>query len=259
MPKPQKCPDCKEMPAWITTFSDLMSLLLTFFVLLLSFSSTAEDDFKKAMGSLQGALGVLAGEPILTSPIKLNVPILRGDITEARPTMNDAKAEIEKEIEAEQQENNVEVLQGEEGITIRIKDKALFSSAGAEIKEDILPLLNKIGGVLARMPNAVEIMGHTDNRPISNETFPNNFWLSNARALNVLDVFVNEVGIGPERLSAIGYGEFRPLVPNDSPDNQAQNRRVEIKIRHEEGAEEATPESVRQLLEEAQLGVQEKE
>jgi len=247
------------MPAWITTFSDLMSLLLTFFVLLLSFSSTKEDDFKKAMGSLQGALGVLAGDPILTSPIKLNVPILRGDITEARPTMNDAKAEIEKEIEAEQQQNNVEVLQSEEGITIRIKDKALFESGGAEIKEGILPLLNKIGGVLAQMPNTVEVVGHTDNRPISNERFPNNFWLSNARALNVLDVFINEVGIGPERLSAIGYGEFRPLVPNDSPDGQAQNRRVEIKIRHEQGAEEATPESIRQQIEEAGLGVQENE
>ena len=259
MPKPQKCPDCKEMPAWITTFSDLMSLLLTFFVLLLSFSSTKEDDFKKAMGSLQGALGVLAGDPILTSPIKLNVPILRGDITEARPTMNDAKAEIEKEIEAEQQQNNVEVLQSEEGITIRIKDKALFESGGAEIKEGILPLLNKIGGGLAQMPNTVEVVGHTDNRPISNERFPNNFWLSNARALNVLDVFINEVGIGPERLSAIGYGEFRPLVPNDSPDGQAQNRRVEIKIRHEQGAEEATPESIRQQIEEAGLGVQENE
>lgn len=256
MPKPQKCPDCKEMPAWITTFSDLMSLLLTFFVLLLSFSSTKEDDFQKAMGSLQGALGVLAGEPILTSPIELHVPILKGDITEVRPTLNDAKAEIEKEIEAEQQQNNVEVLQSEEGITIRIKDKALFGSGGADIKEEILPLLNKIGGVLAQMPNTVEIVGHTDNRPISNERYPNNFWLSNARALNVLDVFVNEVGIGPERLSAIGYGEFRPLVPNDSPDGQAQNRRVEIKIRHEQGAEEATPESIRQQIEEAGLGVQ---
>jgi len=173
--------------------------------------------------------------------------------------MNDAKAEIEKEIEAEQQQNNVEVLQSEEGITIRIKDKALFESGGAEIKEGILPLLNKIGGVLAQMPNTVEVVGHTDNRPISNERFPNNFWLSNARALNVLDVFINEVGIGPERLSAIGYGEFRPLVPNDSPDGQAQNRRVEIKIRHEQGAEEATPESIRQQIEEAGLGVQENE
>lgn len=245
-----KCPDCPAIPAWMTTFSDLMSLLLTFFILLLSFSSVQEDEFKKALGALQGALGVLSGDPILTSPIKLNVPILKGDITEARPTLKDAKAEIEKEIEAESQESNVEVLQSQEGITIRISDKALFGSGQADLKPELLPLLNKIGGVLARLPNAVEIEGHTDDRPIRNERFKDNFWLSSARALNVLNVFVNEVGIVPERLSAIGYGQFRPLAPNDSEGNRAKNRRVEIKIRGE-GAE------IRQLLEEAELGIEE--
>ena len=245
-----KCEDCPAIPKWMTTFSDLMSLLLTFFILLLSFSSVQEDDFKKAMGALQGALGVLAGDPILTSPIKLNVPILKGEITEARPTLKDAKAEIEKEIEEESQESNVEVLQSQEGITIRISDRALFASGDSDLKTEFLPLLNRIGGVLARLPNQVEIEGHTDDRPIRNEQFKDNFWLSSARALNVLDVFVNEVGIVPERLSAVGYGEFRPLVDNDSQENRATNRRVEIKIR-------GKGDEIRQLLEEAELGIEE--
>ena len=94
MAKEKKCPDCPEMPAWLTTFGDLMALLLTFFVLLLSFSTTSQADFEKAIGALQGALGVLDGEPILTSPIKLHVPIVKGDITEARPTLKEAKAEM---------------------------------------------------------------------------------------------------------------------------------------------------------------------
>ena len=82
MAKQQKCPECpKGLPAWLATFGDLMSLLLCFFVLLLSFSTMKKQDFEKAVGSLQGALGVLPGEPILTSPIKLHVPIVRGDIT----------------------------------------------------------------------------------------------------------------------------------------------------------------------------------
>ena len=248
-----KCPDCPALPAWMTTFSDLMSLLLTFFVLLLSFSSVSEEDFNRALGALQGALGVLHGEPILTSPIRLNVPILRGDITEARPTLHDAKAEIEREIQLEQQQRNVEVFQSAEGITIRISDRALFDSGQARLKEEFIPLLGKIGGVLARMPNRVEIEGHTDNVPIRTEQFPNNYWLSSARALNVLDVFHREVGIAPERLSAVGYGEFRPLVDNATSENRAKNRRVEIKIRHAEPSEEASPERVRQWLEEAQL------
>lgn len=257
----EKCPDCPPAaPAWLTTFSDLMSLLLTFFVLLLSMSSTSAGDFKKAIGSLQGALGVLSGEPILTSPIEMHVPIVRGDITEARPTLNDAKVEIEKEIEAENQTENVEVVQTAEGITIRIRDNAIFDSGGADIKGDLLPLLNKIGGVLAQMSdNSVEIEGHTDDVPIHNDTFPNNFWLSGARAQNVLDLFADVVGIAPERLAAIGRGQFRPLVPNDSPENRSRNRRVEIKIRHTEGSEETSPENVRQLLEEAELDIRDEE
>lgn len=260
MAKPQKCPECpKGLPAWLATFGDLMSLLLTFFILLLSFSTTSEADFEKAVGSLQGALGVLPGEPIMTSPIKLNIPIIRGDITEARPTLKDAKAEIEKEVEAEGQQENVEIIQSEEGIIIRIKDKALYPSGEANIKADFLPLLNKIGGVLARMPNTVEIEGHTDNMPIKNDEFPNNHWLSSSRALGVLDVFRNEVGIGPERLAAIGYGEFKPLVDNDSEEGRAQNRRVEIKIRHQQDTEGSSEEMIKQMIEEADLGVAEKE
>lgn len=257
MASKQKCPECpKGLPGWLATFSDLMSLLLTFFILLLSFSTTKQADFEKAVGSLQGALGVLAGDPILTSPVKLHVPIVRGDITEARPTLKDAKAEIEKEVEAEAQQENVEIIESEDGITIRIKDNAVFSSGKADIKPDILPLLNKIGGVLARLPNPIEIEGHTDDMPIKNEEFPSNHWLSSARALGVLDVFQNEVGIGAERMTAIGHGEFKPLLDNDSEVNRAANRRVEIKVRHRQDSEESSPELVRQLLQEAQIGVE---
>ena len=259
MPKQQKCPECpKGLPPWLATFGDLMSLLLCFFVLLLSFSTMKQADFEKAVGSLQGALGVLPGEPILTSPVKLEMPIIKGDITEARPTIKEAKAEIEKEVEAEGQQENVEIIQSEEGITIRIKDNAVYESGKADIRPESLPLLNKIGGVIARLPNSVEIDGHTDDRPISNEEFPNNHWLSSGRALAVLDVFRGEVGIAPERLTAIGHGEFKPLVSNDTEENRAANRRVEIKIRHQQDSEDSSEELIKQLIEEADLGVVEK-
>ena len=259
MPKQQKCPECKGAPSWLTTFGDLMALLLTFFVLLLSFSATEQDDFEHALGSLQGALGVLAGEPILSSPIKLHVPIVKGDITEARPTLNDAKAEIEDEIAEEDQQENIEVLQGAEGLIIRIRDQALFDSGKADLKSSILPLLARIGGVLNRIPNPIEIEGHTDNLPISNDEFKNNHWLSNARALRVLDRLVEEAGIDQARLSAVGHGEFKPVDPdadNNTPENRSRNRRVEIKVRFTEGAGEVAPENVRKLLGEAELGTE---
>ena len=259
MAKQQKCPECpKGLPPWLATFGDLMSLLLCFFVLLLSFSTMKQADFEKAVGSLQGALGVLPGEPILTSPIKLEQPIIKGDITEARPSLKDAKAEIEKEVQAEGQQENVEIIQSEEGITIRIKDNALYKSGKADVRPEILPLLNKIASVIARLPNSVEIEGHTDDMPISNEEFPNNHWLSSGRALAVLDVVRGEVGIAPERLTAIGHGEFKPLVPNDTEENRAANRRVEIKIRHQQDSEDSSEELIKQLIEQADLGVVEK-
>lgn len=257
MAKKDKCPDCPALPAWITTYGDMMSLLLTFFILLLSFSAIRQDEFQKAIGSLQGALGVLDGEPVLTSPIKLEIPITKGEIAEAKPRIEEAMAEIQEQIEQENQQQNVEVTQGKEGIIIRIKDQALFNRGQAEIKPEFADLLVRIGAILAQMPNSVDIEGHTDDVPISNERFPNNHWLSTARALKVLDVFSYQAGIDRQRLSAIGYGEYRPLFPNDSPENQAKNRRVEIKVRYVQGAEQLPPEQVQQLLDEGGMGVAE--
>ena len=262
MAKEKKCPDCPEMPSWLTTFGDLMALLLTFFVLLLSFSSTNAEQFENAIGSLQGALGVLDGDPILSSPIKMHVPIVKGDITEARPTLKDAKAEIEKEIEAQGQEDNVEVTQGPEGIIIKMKDHVLFNTGKAELKEEFRSLLFRIGSVLNRLPeNSIEIEGHTDNVPITNDEFPNNHWLSSARALRVLDMFADDIGIERKRLAAMGYGEFQPLDPeadNDSFEARNRNRRVVIRVKYGgEETEQTSPDSVRMFMDEEGLGVQE--
>ena len=256
MAKQQKCPDCPEIPSWLTTFGDLMALLLTFFVLLLSFSTTSEQDFESAVGALQGALGVLDGEPILTSPIKLEVPIVKGDITEARPTLEDAKAKIEDEIAAQGQQDNVEVIQGPEGIVIRIKEGVLFESGFADLKDEFKSLLSRIGSVVNQMSNQVVIEGHTDNMPIDTEGFSNNHWLSSARALEVLDYFSEDVGIERKRMSAIGHGENRPLdeeADNDSYEVRATNRRVEIRVLYSEDGEQVVPDSVRQLIDAAGL------
>lgn len=252
--KQKKCPECEPgLPGWMATFSDLMALLLTFFVLLLSMSTMDKKEFEKAVGSLKGALSVLPGEPILTSPIKLEIPIVKGDITEARPTLKDAKAEIEEELEAQAQEENIEIIESEDGLTIRIKDNAIFDSGEALVKPEIMPILNKIGSVLAGLPNAIEIGGHTDNIPISSDQFRNNHWLSSARALSVLDIFQGEVGIGPDRLTAIGHGEFKPLVENDSSENRSMNRRVEIHVPHVETESGSSQEEVKRLFRDAQI------
>jgi len=237
-----------------------MALLLTFFVLLLSFSSTDQQDFENAIGSLQGALGVLDGDPIVSSPVKLHLPIVKGDIAEARPTMNDAKGELDEAVKEAGQQGTVQVVQGKEGITIKISDRAAFGVGLADIRDEFKSLLSRIGQVINRMPNAVVIEGHTDTSPISNESFPNNHWLSSARSLQVLDYFNYQVGIDRSRMSAMGYGEYRPVDPladNDSAEARALNRRVEIRILYSETEGEAQPDSVRALIDEYGLGVTE--
>ncbi len=260
MAKKQKCPECeKGLPGWLATFGDLMSLLLTFFVLLLSFSTMKQEDFENAIGAIQGSLGVLDGEPLLNNPIKLHVPITKGEVVQAKPVKESVKKEIEEEIQAEGQEENVEVIEGPEGIIVRIKDNVAFGSGKADVKEDFKALLTRIGAVLNRMPNPIEIEGHTDAVPITNEEFPNNHWLSNARAMQVLDLLVDEVGIDGARLSAVGYGEHRPLYPHDGSES-AKNRRVEIKVRYtEKDGDQANPEVIRQLLLEDAFEVRENE
>ena len=233
-------------PPWIVTFADLMGLLMACFALMLSFSTISkQEDFSKAAGSLQGALGVLHGEPVLISPIEFYAPIARG---EGREAMNQARQELLEIVEAAHQEENIEVTQGAEGIIIRIRDQAVFGSGQAEIKPESAALLLKIGEVLTRVSNPIEIGGHSDNIPIHTAQFPNNHWLSNARAMTVLDLFADQLGIDRARLSAIGFGEYHPLVPNDTPENRAQNRRVEITVRYTPGTDEAAPAPFKEMI-----------
>lgn len=233
-------------PPWIVTFADLMGMLMACFALMLSFSTISkEEDFSKAAGSLQGALGVLHGEPVLISPIEFYAPMARG---EGREAMNQARQELLEIVEAAHQEENIEVLQSSEGIIIRIRDQAVFGSGQAEIKPESAALLLNLGEVLAGVPNPIEVGGHSDDVPIHTAQFPNNHWLSNARAMKVLDLFADQVGIDRARLSAIGYGEYHPLATNDTPENRARNRRVEIKVRYKPGTEDAAPIQFREMI-----------
>ena len=93
----------------------------------------------------------------------------------------------------------------------------------------------KIGGVISRVPNAVCIEGHTDNVPITTQAFPSNWELSAARAVTIVKFLANRMDVYPRRLSAVGYGESRPIKPNDAPEHRAKNRRVEIVLLKEKG------------------------
>ena len=119
-----------------------------------------------------------------------------------------------------------------EGLAIILRTSGkpvMFDSGSAQIRPEFTPILEKIAEELMKIPNDIRIEGHTDNRPIHTPMFPSNWELSAARATSVLRFLVKK-GIDPSRLSAVGYGEFRPVASNDTPEGRAKNRRVEILI-----------------------------
>jgi len=224
--KANKGPKKVETPAWLATFGDMMSLLLAFFVLLFSFSSIQESKFQAAMASLQGALGVLDSYP--TVPIHDHLEHTP-DLQRTLEGVNRKMEEIKKQVEALKNTEEVSVNRTETGLAIRLDSQFLFSSGSAELREEAYEMLLGRMGHIKDLPNEIRVGGHTDNLPIKNAQFPSNWELSTARASSIIRFF-EERGMDPRRMKAVGYGEWRPVARNDSPENRQQNRRVEIYV-----------------------------
>ncbi|NLT20743.1 MAG: OmpA family protein, partial [Syntrophomonadaceae bacterium] len=122
------------------------------------------------------------------------------------------------------------VYEQERGLVISFKDTLLFASGSDELTPEAYSIISQIGEALAKLPNYIRVEGHTDNLPINTARFPSNWELSVLRASGVVHVLNEGAGIPAEKLSVIGYGEFRPLVPNEDNQSRAMNRRVDIVI-----------------------------
>jgi len=214
-------------PAWMVTYGDLMSLLLTFFVLIVSFSSIELIKFQKALGSLKGALGILPKQQSVIFQKEPIIPQL-SDYSERR--IRKAATELRELIKKQGIDDKVKLEVTDKGILVRIDSPILFELGSADLKPEAFPILDKVIEMTRNWPNEIRIEGHTDDLPIHTDKFPSNWELSTARALSVLKYFLKRGSVEPERLSAVGYGEYHPLVPNTSPENRAKNRRVEIYI-----------------------------
>lgn len=220
--------DTPSAPAWMTTYGDMMTLLMTFFILIMSFATIEVDKFKAAMGSLRGAFGVLGdseevhSEQSWFSPYQVNI--------KKQSVLNDVE-KLRDLIEQNQLQDIIEIYAYDTEVLIRIKDTIMFELGNADLKASFLPILHKIIDTLNAHALEFKVVGHTDDLPISTERYPSNWELSIDRALSVVRYMVNEIGLDPARLSAAGHSQYRPLVPNTSPENRAMNRRVEIHVK----------------------------
>lgn len=220
----------KGSPAYMTTYGDMMTLLLTFFVLLLSFSSMREAKFRRAMGSLKGALGVLPHEQSVIKPERVPIPQLT-NLQESE--IEESIVKLEDILSDQQLREAVRLQISDRGMTITIDDPVMFESGDAGLRPKAYPILTRIASLARGWPNTIRIEGHTDNDPIRTEKFPSNWELSTARALSVLHFFQDDAGFDPIDLVAIGRGEFDPIALNDTPENKTKNRRIEIHIEYD--------------------------
>ena len=218
--------------SWLTTWSDLVTLLLCFFVLLYSFSALDVDKFRQFVASFQGQ-GILDGG---RAPITDDPPLAPDSSTEdtSGPFYADnglLMIYIQEYLKENGIEGHVDVYREERGVLIQIKDHVFFDSARADIRADGMPLLNKLATLLDEMPNDVVIEGHTDNIPIRTAEFPTNWELSAARSARVVRYFTEIRGLDARRFAAMGYGEFHPVASNATAAGRNQNRRVVLLIK----------------------------
>ncbi|MFZ7125435.1 MAG: flagellar motor protein MotB [Desulfobacterales bacterium] len=227
-------------PEWVVTFGDLMSLLLCFFVLLLSFSEIDRQKYKIVAGSLAKAFGIQRREKVFDSPqgvkmIALSldqelIPQHEKEAFLARQPLESVGEEIREQLKNHLKglENRIEIeVEGNQTV-IRLTGETTFDSGKAEIRPQLMPLLTDIGSRLGETEGDLIIAGHTDNVPVSGGRFKNNLQLSIARAAEVAEFMIHRVGVEPRRISTMGFGMYRPIDTNETAKGRERNRRVEI-------------------------------
>ncbi|MED4285571.1 flagellar motor protein MotB [Priestia megaterium] len=229
---------------YLVTYSDLITLLLAFFIILYSMSTP---DAKK-MEALANQLSIQFSPQAESISPSLDTKNLserkRGqEATEQEQktmasvseqnSLREAKEQIEKEVKERGLEKDVKTSLNDSGLKITLTDRVLFETGSAILNnKNTMGLLDEIGYVLSTIANSVSIEGHTDNVPINNPTYPSNWELSAARSLSVLREMVSFTPtLEPTRFSATGYGEFKPIADNGSDAGRQRNRRVEILVK----------------------------
>jgi len=230
-----KCPDCEQcLPAWLAAFGDLMSLLLCFFVLLLSMSSMDAKKVSEAIGSLSGAMSVLEGgtkTEISKKRIQESTPIDSQDETSEQVNRVQQAVTDANEMMEQGHGAAISLEEAQEGFVIKLPASLLFKSGSATIdNEDTLLFLKRVALIIDELPNnmLVSVQGHTDNQgPNKRSIYKDNWELSSARAISVLHELLLD-GVDPKRISAAGYAEFTPIATNATKTGREKNRRVEL-------------------------------
>lgn len=254
--------DHENLERWLVSYADFITLLFAFFVVLYAMSSINQGKYKILTESLITAFRtdprtldpIQAGQiKIIRSPNIVNAELVQADNQVQKPlpdkddehNLQQMADEIEKAMARLIEQNFIEVRRFETFLEVEINTNILFPSGSARLVTNALPVLTEIARILRRFPNPINVEGFTDSVPISTAEFPSNWELSAGRAASVVHLFTRE-GVEPKRMSAVGYGQYRPAAANTSAEGRSKNRRVilvvsaygnEIRKRQAVGAE----------------------
>lgn len=249
MARKEKKGDDVNPDAWLGTYADAVTLLMAFFVVLFSISSVDAQKLKELKEALQDALTgkntVKELEDIDDLKIDAKKDNNEQDKEQTEPSekppseqtpapppplnKEELKETLEEVIEQKNLADKIKLVEDERGIILQLHESLLFDSGKADLKatSDVLDALYTM---VSSVSNSVLIEGNTDNNPINTKEFPSNWELSTARAVSVARFFIYEKQISPKRISVKGFGEYNPIVENDTPENKSLNRRVDILI-----------------------------
>ncbi|MCL2020964.1 MAG: flagellar motor protein MotD [Betaproteobacteria bacterium] len=248
--------DHENLDRWLVSYADFITLLFAFFVVMYALSTINEGKYRVLSESLNIAFrslvtdqkAVVASGPPVAPPVIVPAPPAPAkEVDDARSQrrsrMRNMARDIMDALAPLVREGKVRVLETSRGVTVEINDSVLFAPGQARLETPSVSALEAVGAVLAASEYPITIEGHTDNIPIRTAQFPSNWELSAMRATTVLRLFA-DVGVDPNKLTAIGYGEQRPVESNDTVEGRARNRRVSILI------DSMAPESPSEVLEE---------
>ena len=224
---------------WLITYSDLITLLLIFFVIMYAMSKVDVAKFETLTRSLAAALHSsnqvqmhdlgTTGLVVPANPTNQGDKTKTGTSTHSDPALDHLYSEVSAYIATHHLQGNVSIENQPRGVQITLRDVALFDTGQAVLRSDARQLLRGLVPFLQSLSNPILVEGYTDNVPIHTPQFPSNWELSAGRAIDVVHFFANE-GIKPDRLAGVAYGQYHPVVPNTTPANRQLNRRVNIVI-----------------------------
>jgi len=226
----------KGAPAWMVSWSDMTTLLLVFFILMMSFAEIDGKDFYLVLSSFRGSLGMFEGGYSLSAGRleELGQNMLNLPSTRAGRALSVSLKKAVSMFKPEISTKKIRVSEDERGLVITLSSDAFFDPGSARLKEEMRPILRKIGNIVKSIPNFTRIEGHTDAQAIGRKSmekgYATNWELSSARSLTVLRHIEVEHGVNPKKLSSVAFGKYRPIEENNTPEGRSYNRRVDVVI-----------------------------